>query len=847
MLSAARLRSACPKCRNPLSISLTQISARSYRSSGLGSSLSRSQASRVQSQLRARTFSTSKALWQTEPGSSGASAEEIERVVREAKQRFRDTLPKGYLNADEYALYERLYGPPLRETSPEDVGIPMHADMMQPTPRPENEGTILRQLEGGEFEEVSYEITQKTVEKGEGEGDEEEYPAIQLHQTPGYIETVARNQREYDALQKLAADFEESQRKQKEEEELAKEREEEEEESELEAEERPEWPEEEEYVPVAEDADLEVGEWTRFHPYTIEGRYHGNPIEMILPQEELVQPVRTLLSRTHPRHVKAAAEEAFGGSGLPLSPATPHWRRNGFMTGVGLPPDTKHMTEIEADAFLSAYLPPAYASVMSIMREVRKCLGPEWLQSRLKQDKEGELSVLDAGAGGGGLVAWQQILQAEWDMLRERGEVTGEHPPGRKTVVVGSDRLRNRIKSFLPETTFLPRLPDYMHSTYKGENLDSGGQQQARKSYDVIIASHLFLKETQEHYRQAVLNNLWSLLKKDGGVLVIVEKAHPRGFEAVAQVRDTILKRFLLPQSGEPMIEVEEANARFPRELEKGHIVAPCTNHQVCPMYSSPGKSIGRKDYCHFSQRFIRPAFYNKMLGSKDNRGEVEFSYVVFQRGVEHKKKLAGKEASEKAFEGYEEATEKPDMQSLPRLILPALKRKGHVIMDMCTAEGKIERWTVTKSSSKLAYHDARKSHWGDLWALGAKTRTHRVPRSGKGPGDIKKLKGVALTAAEKRALKEQRTRGKANKRRESLKMAAEEDEESEQVKGQAKQQALEQMLTEEQMEEQMADEEVRGDLARVREEMEMEEKEARRRELEELEELEGEKQPPKE
>jgi hypothetical protein len=53
------------------------------------------------------------------------------------------------------------------------------------------------------------------------------------------------------------------------------------------------------------------------------------------------------------------------------------------------------------------------------------------------------------------------------------------------------------------------------------------------------------------------------------------------------------------------------------------------------------------------------------------------------------------------------------------------------VTMDMCTPEGKIERWTVPKSFSKLAYHDARKSRWGDLWALGAKTRVPRNLRIG--------------------------------------------------------------------------------------------------------------------
>lgn len=130
------------------------------------------------------------------------------------------------------------------------------------------------------------------------------------------------------------------------------------------------------------------------------------------------------------------------------------------------------MTEIEADAFLAGYMAPAYASALSVLREVRKRMGSEWIQSRLKDDESG-LSVLDAGTGGAALIAWEQIVNAEWEILKEKGEVEGDHPPGKKTVVAGSDRLRYRVKSFLQNTTILPRLPDYQHSgeTRSGERL----------------------------------------------------------------------------------------------------------------------------------------------------------------------------------------------------------------------------------------------------------------------------------------------------------------------------------------------------------------------------------------
>lgn len=655
-------------------------------------------------------------------------------------------MPKGYLNEEEYRLYERLYGAPLRETTPEDVGIPEHADMGGS--RADGEGILLRELPDGEFEEVSYEVAREAVLDGNGSDNHV------IQKQPGYVESVARNERERLAMEQLQRDFESAQREY---EEKHEDLEEEQDDMADSTEGETSWATES--YPTYQER--RTGESLRFHPYTLEGRFHDSPVEVLLPQERLVKPLQSLLSRSHLVHVKAAAEASFGGKGLPTSPVTPVGLRSGHMGGIGLPPDQKHMTEIEADAFLAAYMPGSYASVIATLREVRKRLGSDWIQSRLKNDGPG-LSVLDAGAGGAGLAAWEQVLQTEWDLLAENGQVQGDKIPGKKTVVVSSDRLRGRLKTFLDNTTFIPRLPDYAHSgaTKSGEHLDGGGEPQKRKKYDVIIASHLFLKEKQDHYRQAILNNLWTLLNEDGGVLIVLEKAHPRGFEAVAHVRDTLLKSFLLPQSGENPISDEDFNPGFQRKLEAGHIIAPCTNHAPCPMYPEPGKSKGRKDFCHFSQRFVRPGFYSKVIGSEsNNQGEVEFSYVAIQKGVSKGKTADEKKLNEEAFRGYEHAEEGPAMDTLPRIVLPPIKRKGHVTLDLCTSGGKLERWTVPKSFSKIAYHDARKSRWGDLWALGAKTRVPRAVRVGSGVDTEKKR---AIEA--KRSRREEKEREREGK-----------------------------------------------------------------------------------
>ncbi|PHH82092.1 hypothetical protein CDD83_3366 [Cordyceps sp. RAO-2017] len=492
-----------------------------------------------------------------------------------------------------------------------------------------------------------------------------------------------------------------------------------------------------------EDADGEDGEWAldtegekqaRFHPYTLQGHFLNADKRIELPQEQLQRPIKELLERTDISHVKEAAEAAFGGKGLPLSPAAFASRQNKPMLGVGLPPDTKHMTEIQADAFIASFIPPVYASSFRALREVRKRLGSDWLQSRLKQGKAGELTILDTGGGGAALAAWQQILRAEWALLREKGEVEAEEPPPwKQTAIVASDRLRDRVKHFLPDTTLLPRLPDYQHSgPTRGQRLDAGPTPQPQKAYDIVVASHQLLGKELGHRRQAVLNKLWSVVKKDGGILIVVEKGHPRGFEAMAHARETVLKRFLLPQSGAEDVGGQAADPAFEREREPGHIIAPCTNQETCPMYLTHGESQGRKDFCHFRQGYVRPKTYATVLGRLKNVTSVEFSFVAIHRGVSKPQPLTGSEATRKAFDSYEHSKQPPDMDQLPRIISRPLKKQRHIIIDVCTPEAKVERWTVPKSYSKLAYHDARRSTWGDLWAMGAKTRMPRKVRHGK-------------------------------------------------------------------------------------------------------------------
>ena len=687
-----------------------------------------------------------------------------ESVVRQARRTFGETLPKDFLTTEEYVLYERLFGPPLRETKADDVmylrdgGEEIEPEIVR--------NVLLRESSDGEFEEIEYDsdlgfsIVEDSPEIS-APGDEERTPATgnglsELTKEIGdhglrlrddmKVDAQAKNQREIDVITRLKQDVDAAMaRPVEKEEDFDEEVNEDEEEN-----------EEEEEVFDQDDPDSMVSDESRTHPHTMTGRSGTIPSTLFLPREQFVEPITELLERTNKKHLTEAVEKAFGGIGLPHSTSTASPKKLLPQRHIGLDAAQHKMSDMEADAYLVGVMPGTYATVMSILVEVRKRLGSGWLRDLMFREGGEGPRILDAGSGGAGIIAWREILKAEWEVMKDDGFTKGERaervPWGKSTVLTGPSTLRHRVSRFLENTTFLPRLPDYIHAA-NSEDLLHGAPAQGRKAYDLIIAAHALFPLKEDFRRKNLVQNLWSLLDPNGGVLILVEKGLPRGFEAIAGARDLLLdSRIASPGQSSIKNETQSPSSdssRF-RKKEQGMIIAPCTNHQTCPMYTIPGLTTGRKDYCHFNQRFIRPPFLQKVSGAKGrNHEDVKFSYIAVRRGIDFRDPgLSNDSATAQAFEGYEDhdlpgsgsgsenAAESSNIKfnafSLPRAILPPLKRRGHVTLDLCTPSGTLERWTVPKSFSKAAYRDARKSRWGDLWALGSKTRTVRAPRLGR-------------------------------------------------------------------------------------------------------------------
>ncbi|KAF1933955.1 37S ribosomal protein Rsm22 [Didymella exigua CBS 183.55] len=730
MLKARGLQSACASCR--LNLAITKA-----RNARLPQSILALRPAQTNTFTQRRTLITTPLRRQQQAQDQAKSSEEpsldptvhklnIEVNVRKARQQFRDFLPRDHLSAEEFALYERLYGPPIFvDTAEELLATGKQPEEIISEEQPDGSTVLLRRGEDGQLEEID------VYEEEEVDLAEEDEDSMTPEEWEEYRE-------------QKAATFHDSVYEQ----------------SRTQHEEAEEW----------EDEDVEEDEsFMRAHPMTIAGRFKPSPSTVFLPKETLVDPTAQLLTRANHKHLVESANRIFGGQGLPYSASTSPARLGKEQKPIALDPSQGEMGNIEADAYMAAVQPGTYASVMSALVEVRRRLGTPWIEHMLA--KKGG-TILDAGSGGVGVLAWQEILKAEWESRQEMSEEdaaeqpTSEEaedkestletvPTGKATVLVSSTTLRHRASRLLENTTFIPRLPE--HVTLE----DDANTAQPRKVYDVIIAPHTLWPLKQEYLRKDQVSKYWSLLNPKGGVLILIEKGLPRGFEVVAAARAQLLKRHISsPDSTEIETPLEnqvsrpEEETRFTNK-ETGMIIAPCTNHSACPMYQTPGKSPGRKDFCFFTQRYIRPPYLQRILNAKDrNHEDVQFSYLAVQRGRDQRlptHDLVGrgvqqsKESTDAAFTGHEffanpEDPAAPELVTpsdvnplaLPRMILPALKRRGHIIIDVCTPAGTLERWTVPRSFSKQAFRDAKKSRWGDLWALGAKTRIPRSVRLGR-------------------------------------------------------------------------------------------------------------------
>ncbi|WP_433419321.1 small ribosomal subunit Rsm22 family protein [Microtetraspora malaysiensis] len=146
-------------------------------------------------------------------------------------------------------------------------------------------------------------------------------------------------------------------------------------------------------------------------------------------------------------------------------------------------------------------------------------------------------------------------------------------------------------------------------------------------------------------------------LAKDARVLVIVEPGTPAGHARIIAARDLLI----------------ELGA---------HVVAPCPHDRECSIR-------GAQDWCHFSVRLNRGALHRQIKDGTLSFEDEKFSYIAVS------------------------AERWPRAES--RVLRHPQKRKGLVMLRLCTDEGQVADLTVSKRQGET-YRAAREVAWGDEW-----------------------------------------------------------------------------------------------------------------------------------
>ncbi|MFG2607786.1 small ribosomal subunit Rsm22 family protein [Streptomyces sp. NPDC048514] len=174
----------------------------------------------------------------------------------------------------------------------------------------------------------------------------------------------------------------------------------------------------------------------------------------------------------------------------------------------------------------------------------------------------------------------------------------------------------------------------------------------ALESTDLVTVSYV-LNELTEADRTALADAAAAAAQ----CVVIVEAGTPAGYNRVIEARDRLVR------------------AGF-------RVAAPCPHSAACPIV--PGQ-----DWCHFSARVGRSSLHRQIKGGSLAYEDEKFSYVA--------------------------ATRLPAEPAPARVVRRPQIRKGQVLLDLCEADERLSRTTVTKRHGDL-YKAARDADWGDAW-----------------------------------------------------------------------------------------------------------------------------------
>ncbi|CAG8727945.1 6181_t:CDS:10, partial [Gigaspora rosea] len=354
-------------------------------------------------------------------------------------------------------------------------------------------------------------------------------------------------------------------------------------------------------------------------------------------------------------------------------------------------PDNKpHILEYgnrESLAYVSGYLPITYGPIYNVLYELSTRL-PDFSPK----------NVMDFGTGPG-TVIWAAH------------EIWGSNIENFLGIDISEAMLR-MAENILSYQNKIQNIEFKKYITYD-----------PKTRYDLVVSAFTFNELPNDNIRQSILESLWN---KTEDTLVLIEKGTPAGFRIIAEARKKILLSSTKLQAEVNSQVDNHDNDSISKLTNYGaHVVAPCPHDGECPLIES-------RNWCHFSQRINRPSYLmqtKKVVGN--NYEDSKYSYVILRRGPRPRVQAETSKTLEKLTREDAIDTElarnfSTEAFHWARLILPPIKRSGHIVMDYCSNTGKRNAIVLLLSQGKVPYRDARKAMWGDLFPHSPKKPAER-------------------------------------------------------------------------------------------------------------------------
>lgn len=278
--------------------------------------------------------------------------------------------------------------------------------------------------------------------------------------------------------------------------------------------------------------------------------------------------------------------------------------------------------QLNEQELILVYLLTRFGNIFQVITNILKKLED-------KINLEDIKSVLDVGSGPGTVIfsLLEQILSIEEITIIEKN---------RLFIKTFQDISKKSPYKFLDKAKI--KVEDIVNYDF---NINK---------HDLVISSYMF-NELDQNNVLKIAKKLWNNTNK---FLVIIEPGSVKGFSNIKLIRDNLIK-------------------------DGAHIIAPCTNSNLCPM--------SKDDWCHFYKRIERSKIQRYLKDGTESFEDEKYSYIVLSK--------------EKSLKEHKEVI----------LRHPEYSKIG-VKFNICSSEG-IQEKTYLKREDN--FKSLKKLDWGDF------------------------------------------------------------------------------------------------------------------------------------